>query len=116
MTVYAFKRRKLLPDGFLKNMLFNVGFMLFVGIMINGSKIELKIDNFGHLGGLITGAVYGLIQIPGDLYKNPTEVSGLTRILGLAALAVFILTCLFSALLLLGIVAIPFPRIPGVTE
>lgn len=113
LTVYGFKRRKLLPDGFLKNMLFNIGFIAFIGISLNLSQSENmpKIDNFGHLGGLIVGALYGLIQIPGDLYKDPREISGLTKLLGIAALGIFILTCVFSALLLTGIIGIPFPVI-----
>ena len=31
LTVYGYKRRKLLSPGFLKNMLFNVGFIAFTG-------------------------------------------------------------------------------------
>ena len=111
LTVYGFKRRKLLPDGFLKNMLFNVGFIAFVGIFLMPN-----IDNFGHLGGLIVGVLYGLIQIPGDLYKDPREVSGAIRISGAAALGIFILTAIFTILLLLGIIVIPFPKIPGLIE
>ena len=34
LTVYGFKRRKLLPDAFLKNMLFNVAFIAFIGIFV----------------------------------------------------------------------------------
>lgn len=104
LTVYGYKRRKLLPEGFLKNMLFNIGFIAVVGIFLLS-----RIDNFGHLGGLLFGTVYGLLQIPSDLYKDPREVNSMTRILGFAALAVFILTAIFSILLLLGIIVIPFP-------
>ena len=98
LTVYGFKRRKLLPDGFLKNMLFNVGFMAFVGIFVMSN-----IDNFGHLGGLLVGVIYGLIQIPGDLYKDPREAGKATEIIGLLALGTFIAVCGFSILLLLRI-------------
>lgn len=108
MTVYGFKRRKLLPDGFLSNMLFNVAFIAFVGIFVLPN-----VDNFGHLGGLLAGALYGLVQIPSDLYKDPRETGSLTKTLGSVALGIFILTCLFSALLLVGVIAIPFPRVIG---
>lgn len=108
LTVYGFKRRKLLPDGFLKNMLFNVAFIAFVGIFVLPN-----VDNFGHLGGLITGALYGLVQIPSDLYKDPREIGSVTKIFGYVALGIFILTCAFSALLLLGVITIPFPRVVG---
>jgi membrane associated rhomboid family serine protease len=106
MTAYAFKRRKLLPDGFLKNMLFNIGFLAFLGIYVLPN-----IDNFAHLGGLIAGVVYGFLQIPGDLYKDPTETGSTMRIFGVAALVVFIVTAIFSILLLLGIIPVGFPEL-----
>ncbi|MEO6589882.1 MAG: rhomboid family intramembrane serine protease [Pyrinomonadaceae bacterium] len=106
LTVYGFKRRKLLPDSFLKNMLFNVVFIAFVGIFVMDN-----VDNFGHLGGLLTGAIYGLIQIPSDLYKDPREMSQTTKIFGFAALGIFILTAVFSILILLGIIQIPLPAV-----
>lgn len=109
LTVYGYKRRKLLPEGFLKNMLFNIGFIALMGIFLLN-----RIDNFGHLGGLIFGAVYGLIQIPGDLYKDPRAVGGATRFFGFIALAAFILTAIFSILLLLGVITIPFPALPEI--
>ncbi|CAN5507827.1 hypothetical protein BH10ACI1_BH10ACI1_25030 [soil metagenome] len=106
LTVYGFKRRKLLPDGFLKNMLFNIALMAFIGYYLRD-----KIDNFGHLGGLIVGAVYGFLQIPNDLYKDPREISPATKIFGLAACGIFILTSIFTVLLLSGVVRIPFPNL-----
>lgn len=99
LTVYGFKRRKLLPGSFLKNMLFNVGFIAVVGIFVLPN-----IDNFGHLGGLLTGAVYGLFQISGDVYKDPREVGTATEFAGLIALGIFITVSVFSTLLLLRIV------------
>lgn len=108
LTLYGFKRRKLLPEGFLNNMLFNVGFMAFIGIFVLPN-----VDNYAHLGGLLAGALYGLVQIPSDLYKDPRETVNLTKIFGYAALGIFILTCAFSILLLLGVIVIPFPRVIG---
>ena len=119
LTVYGFKRRKLLPDGFLKNMLFNVGFIAFMGVSINVYGYSKEpgtspmVDNFGHLGGLLVGVIYGLIQIPGNLYKDPRETNQVMKICGYAALAIFILTAIFSILLLLGIINIPFPELIG---
>jgi len=116
LTIYGYKRRKLLPEGFLKNMLFNIGFIAVMGISINylgrDSENVPMVDNFGHLGGLLFGALYGLIQIPGNLYKDPRETGSAARIFGAASLGIFILTAIFSILLLLGIVVIPFPEIP----
>lgn len=99
LTIYGFKRRKLLTNSFLKNMLFNVGFIAFVGIFVLPN-----IDNFGHLGGLLTGAIYGIFQISSDVYKDPREVSKTTEFAGLIALGIFITVSIFSILLLLRIV------------
>lgn len=106
LTVYGYKRRKLLPDGFLKNMLFNVGLMAFLGVFV-----VPNIDNFGHLGGLIVGAVYGAIQIPADLYKDPRETNRTTKIVGVAALGIFLATAIFSVLILLGVFGVPIPEV-----
>ena len=117
LTVYGFKRRKLLPDSFLKNMIFNIALIAFFGISVNiyaqTQKPEnmMMIDNFGHLGGLLAGAIYGLIQIPSDLYKDPREAGQTTKIIGIAALGIFILTAIFSMLILLGIIQIPLPAV-----
>lgn len=107
LTVYGYKRRKLLPEGFLKNMLFNIGFIAVMGIFL-----LKRVDNFGHLGGLLFGALYGLIQIPSDLYKDPRETNQATNLFGMVAFGIFILTTIFSILLLLGIIVIPFPQLP----
>ncbi len=106
LTVYGFKRRKLLPDTFLKNMLFNVGFIAFVGIFVMSN-----VDNYGHLGGLLVGAFYGLLQIPSDLYKDPREANQLTKVFGFAALGIFVATVIFSMLVLLKIIHIQIPAV-----
>lgn len=115
LTIYGYKRRKLLTNAFLKNMLFNIGFLAFIGISINfyartqESETLPMVDNFGHFGGLLVGLIYGLIQIPSDIYKDPREVSQTTKIFGFVALGIFILTAVFSILVLLGIIQIPIP-------
>lgn len=97
LTVYGYKRRKLLTNAFLKNMLLNIGFIAFFGIVV-----VPNIDNFGHLGGLIIGAIYGFVQIPSDLHKDPRQTSFIIKILGIVSLGIFILTCLFSIILMLS--------------
>jgi membrane associated rhomboid family serine protease len=99
LTIYGFKRRKLLPESFLKNMLFNVAFIAFIGVFILPN-----VDNFGHLGGLLTGAIYGFVQIPADLYKDPREAGAWTQIAGKIALGIFVAVSIFSILVLLRIV------------
>ncbi len=99
LAVYGYRRRQLLTNSFLKNMLFNIGF-----IALYGYFLREYIDNFGHLGGLLTGAIYGFFQISGDVYKDPRKVGKTTEFLGLAALGIFIATSLFSILVILRIV------------
>lgn len=99
LAAYGFIRRKLLPPSFLKNMLFNIGFIALYGLVLNQT-----IDNFGHLGGLIAGAIYGFIQIPKDLYKDTRVAGNAAQIAGLAALGIFIAICAFSILLIFQIV------------
>lgn len=99
LAVYGFRRRELLSTQFLKSMLFNIGFIALYGI-----ALYQVIDNFGHLGGLLTGAVYGFFQISGDVYKDPRKVSGATEIFGLTALGIVIASSVFSILILLRII------------
>lgn len=79
-------------------MLINIGFIAAFGII----AYQL-IDNFGHLGGLLVGAIYGFIQIPRSLDKNPRETNPLVKILGAIALGIFVAVCVFSILLLLKV-------------
>jgi rhomboid protease GluP len=97
LAVYAFRRRQFISPEFRKNLLMNIGFILIFGLVLFN-----KIDNYGHIGGLITGAVYGLVQIPGDEYVDPRDARPLTRYLGVAALGVYILTCVLAILLLVN--------------
>ena len=95
LTIYGYKRRRLLPPGFLKNMLFNVGFVAAMGII--GYQY---IDNGAHLGGFLVGAIYGYIQIPKDLHEDPRKADAVTIVLGYATLVSFVGFCLLSILLI----------------
>ena len=100
LTVYGYKRRKLLSHAFLKNMLINV-----VIIAVFGLFIMPNVDNFAHLGGFLVGAVYGFVQIPNDLHKDPREIDGATNVIGLVSLGAFILTSIFSTLLITKVIS-----------
>ena len=66
----------------------NIGFLFFFGLVLIN-----VVDNYGHLGGLIVGSIYGLIQIPSDEYKDPRVACPITKIFGVVALVIFLLAC-----------------------
>ncbi len=106
LTVYAFKRRKILPPGFLRVMLMNIGLLVLVGVLSG-----LRIDNSAHLGGLLVGAVYGLIQVPSDLHVDPRIASPVSDWLGRASFVLIIGFAIFTMLVLTGIVSISIPQV-----
>jgi len=99
LAIYGYRRRRQLPPNFLKSMLINIGFIAAFGLIA-----YQIIDNFAHLGGFLTGAVYGFVQIPRDLHKNPRSTGTVVELLGYGALLVFVFACIFSILLLLKVV------------
>ena len=74
----------------------NIGFLLIFGLLLYN-----VVDNFGHIGGLLTGFVYGLIQIPSDEFTDPRRARPITKLFGIVAIGVFVLTSVFSIFLLL---------------
>lgn len=99
LVIYAFRRRQFISPEFRKSLLINIGFILVFGLVLYN-----VIDNFGHIGGLVTGAVYGLVQIPTDEHIDPREASSAIEAAGVAAVGVYIAACIFSILLILRIV------------
>jgi hypothetical protein len=72
------KRRPFLAKEFRRSLIFNAGFVLVYGLILNQS-----IDNYAHAGGFVTGAIYGLFQVTGDPYKDSREVGQLTKFAGI---------------------------------
>ena len=97
LAVYAFKRRQFISPEFRKSLLINIGFILIFGLVLYQS-----IDNYGHIGGLIVGAIYGYVQIPSDEYIDPRVASGPTRWLGAVAVGVYVFTAVLTVLLLVN--------------
>jgi len=91
LAVYAFRRRQFISREFRKSLLLNIGFIIIFGLIL----FQI-IDNYGHIGGLIVGAIYGLLQIPSDEYVDPRKAGTFTEIAGIAALGIYIATALFS--------------------
>lgn len=99
LAVYAFRRRQFITPEFRKNLLVNIGFILVFGLVLHN-----VIDNFGHIGGLLTGAIYALFQVPTDPHSDPREVGSAAEFAGFASLAIYLAGCGFAILLILHIV------------
>lgn len=97
LAIYGHRRKRQLPPDFLKSVLVNIGFIAAFGLIA-----YRFVDNFGHLGGLLTGAIYGFLQIPGDLNKDPRKAGAAAEALGLICLGVFIFISVLTIFLLLG--------------
>lgn len=93
LTVLAWRRRAVLPPGMLKMLFVDIALIGAIGLV--GARF---IDNAGHLGGLLGGALLGLALVP----RRPPEGVGWTppapvRWLGVAATAVLVLGALATA-------------------
>jgi len=105
ITVYAFRRRRFISPQFRKSLLINIGFLFLFGLVLY--KV---VDNFGHLGGLLTGVVYGLVQIPSNEFIDPRGTSRLTKYAGEAALFVYVAAALLAAFLIVAYRLAAFPK------
>jgi len=96
LTVYSFKRREFISASFRNNLIFNIGFILFYGFVLVPA-----VDNFAHIGGLVMGAVYGLIQVPGDGNVDPRKGSPIVEAAGIASIGIYAAICVFAILVIL---------------
>ena len=99
LAIYAFRRRQFISREFRKSLLINIAFILVFGLVL-----YQVIDNSGHIGGLVAGAVYGVVQIPSDEYTDPRLAGSITESLGLTSLGIYLAACAFSVLLILRLV------------
>lgn len=99
LAVYSFKRRALISSQFRNNLIINIGIILFYGLILS-----VNVDNSAHIGGLLCGAAYALVQVPSDSYTDPTTAGPVTEAVGLASLGIFITVCAFSILLIMQII------------
>ena len=99
LTVYAFRRRQFISAEFRKNLVTNIRILIVFGLIFFN-----VVDNYGHLGGLLAGAVYGFLQITTDPTVDPRVTSSAVEIVGLASLGIYVAGCVFSILLISRIV------------
>ena len=97
MAVFGYKRRQQLPSDFLRTMLLNIGAIAAFGLI--GYQF---LDNFAHLGGLVTGALYGLIQVPSDPRRDPRQTNWTIGSVAVLFLVLYAVVCLFTILKLTG--------------
>jgi membrane associated rhomboid family serine protease len=95
LAVLGYRRKEILPSGFFKSILMNICFMGVVGLV--GFAI---IDNAAHLGGLLAGAVCGMVFIKKGGVANLANASRLVRALGLASLLAIVVISLFSIVII----------------
>ena len=98
LAVYAFRRRQFIAPAFRKNLLINIAFIILFGLALYD-----VIDNSAHIGGLLAGAIYGLVQIPGDEYVDPRKAGATTEVVGIVCLGIYLAACFFSILITLGV-------------
>jgi len=96
IAVYAVRRRQFITAEFRKSLLINIGIILFLGW-----TLREFVDNAGHLGGFLVGALYALVQVPTDPHIDPRESGQISQFGGLAALGIYIASCGFAILLIL---------------
>jgi len=65
LLVMGYRRKDVLPQGFLKAILFSIALILGIGLIAAG-----MIDNAAHLGGLAGGIVLGLVYITRRRTRN----------------------------------------------
>jgi membrane associated rhomboid family serine protease len=99
LAVYSFKRRDFITPQFRRSLLTNIGFILIFGLVL-----YQVVDNWGHIGGLITGAIYGLVQISSNAYSDPREASLPVEYAGVVALGIYLAACAFSVLVILRVI------------
>jgi len=95
-AILGYRRKQQMPPDFFRSMLINIGFIAAFGLVA-----YQIVDNFGHLGGLAVGVIYGFLQIPKSLDNDPRKVGVAADFLGMIAMGLFGFTAIFSILLIL---------------
>jgi membrane associated rhomboid family serine protease len=96
LAVMAWRRKKHMPDGFLRGLLINVALIGLVGAIA-----YRFIDNAAHAGGLIAGLLIGMISVPRE-DAEWVEAPGLRRAAWLAQGAIYVSAALTITLTLLA--------------
>ncbi|KXK00887.1 MAG: rhomboid-like protein [Acidobacteria bacterium OLB17] len=93
LAVYSFKRRQFIAPEFRRNLIINIGFILLYGLVLSG-----MVDNFAHIGGLLTGGLYALFAVPSDPYQDPRAALPPIKFAGVLALVGYGAVCAVAIL------------------
>lgn len=91
LGILGWRRKRIMPPGFVKSVLINIALIAMMGML--AFKI---IDNAAHLGGLVGGAIAGVLLIPSDEQKLPIPCGWIVKTLGVLSLAVTIFFGFFA--------------------
>lgn len=95
LAVLGYRRKEILPSSFFKSILSSICFMGVVGLV--GFAI---IDNAAHLGGLLAGAVCGVVLIKKGGVATSTTASRLVKGLGFVSLLAIVAISIFSIVMI----------------
>lgn len=91
LIVFGLRYRKVLPNGFTKNLAVNVVFIACLGL-----AFAKMIDNGGHLGGLLGGLLCGALLIPRKQDEIPLKENAVLRTLGWGSIGYLVVAGAFT--------------------
>jgi len=97
LAVLGYKRKQILPPGFVKSVAINVAIIATMGILAYSI-----IDNAAHLGGFISGITLGIFSMRSDEQSLPLTAETTVKIAGTITMIVILGVAVFAALRILS--------------
>jgi len=93
LIVFGVRYRRVVPNGFTKNLVANVVLIACMGI-----ALAKMIDNGGHLGGLVGGLLCGALLIPREQSEIPMKENLTLKTLGWVSIVYLVFAAVFTIL------------------